>query len=154
LHEDVRAGMASRLDRALGARNNAEVAAAVSAAGFKCTGELVRRYRAGLVVRMDADFFAALARAYRISPEWLLIGEGPQMRGGQDAAAEAMNRIAALVDRYREGVGSTEPAADADVISPGAAVADARSDGLIQPAPPTQAEAAPRRSGRRRATGG
>lgn len=135
-HEYVARGTAERLDRALGTRSNAEVAEAITTAGFECTGELVRRYRAGLVTRMDADFFVALARAYRLGLEWLLLGEGPQMRGSPDAAVEAMNQIADLVDRYREGVGSTARDADAEEFEPGEATAHLRQRGEISPARP------------------
>lgn len=67
--------LSDRLRIVFGKAENQEVADRLAAHGFATSAETVRKARAGLTQRIDAEMVAATYLAYGADPAWLLTGE-------------------------------------------------------------------------------
>ncbi len=115
-----------RLNEFLGNRTFAEISRATG-----CNSETVRRYMRG--GQPSVAFVVAVARHYRVSLDWLLLGEGPLR--GRDASGQAVpippdrSRSQSFIGPGSAWNGEREPARPGDArdvivrgVSPGGAL--------------------------------
>ena len=123
-----------RIDEVLGGDANDRVAERLAEHGYEGSRDRVRRYRGGHAAKIDAEFVAAVALAYNVSPAWLLLEEGPRERkaspwaGVERVSGAELESLQALLDqatgtvrelraRYSDAI----PDADAGRMVPGEA---------------------------------
>ena len=86
-----------RKDSGLGLRRFAE---RVSDAGYAISHAAVSDYERG-EARVPAEYVAAVARAFDLSPAWILAGEGDMHPVEPDAKAAALDAIAEIVQSLK-----------------------------------------------------
>ncbi len=106
MEDSWRAAFALRLKRAIGEQTIADFARLID-----WHPETVRRYLAG-DTRPPAEFLAKICQSLDISPDWLLLGNGPMLRRERDATALDAASLGQVLEQLQEFIESPRPRMD------------------------------------------
>lgn len=111
----------------------------VKEAGYPVSYGAVSNYeREAGPEKIPAGYLAAVCEAFRVSPEWLLLGVGPRERAGEDAESPARHLAADMLEdlaaQLRREAGAPAPEIPPEAFRPEARPGEGREERKGRPA--------------------